>query len=102
MANEGRPECLNESCDGYLHREFLTGLKQSTAQMMRLGGLAHDAIISSEKGRVLRTSCAVGVLPSSVTGMSTRAISIENVLIDMKSECPVTTATTATIRCRQP
>lgn len=40
MANEGRPECLNESCDGHLHREFLTGLTQSTAQMMRIGGLA--------------------------------------------------------------
>ena len=40
MANEGRPECPNEACDGHLHREFLTGLKQSTAQTMRLAGLA--------------------------------------------------------------
>lgn len=40
MADEGRPECLNESCDGHLHREFLTGLTQSTARMMRLSGFA--------------------------------------------------------------
>jgi hypothetical protein len=39
MSN-GPPECPNESCDGHLHREFLTGLNQSTAQMMRLVGLA--------------------------------------------------------------
>jgi hypothetical protein len=39
MAN-GAPECPNESCDGNLHREFLTGLPQSTSQMLRLGGLA--------------------------------------------------------------
>ncbi len=40
MADQGRPECLNESCDGHLHREFLTGLTQSTARMMRVGGFA--------------------------------------------------------------
>jgi hypothetical protein len=40
MAISGKPECPNESCDGHLHREFLTGLNQSTSQMMRLGGLA--------------------------------------------------------------
>ncbi len=43
MADKGRPECLNESCDGLLHREFLTGLTQSTARMMRLAGLAFIA-----------------------------------------------------------
>ncbi len=36
----GRPTCPAAGCDGDLHREFLTGLNQSTAQMMRLGGLA--------------------------------------------------------------
>jgi len=40
MANGGTPECPNENCDGHLHREFLTGLNQSTSQVMRLGGLA--------------------------------------------------------------
>ena len=40
MASDGKPECLNESCDGNLHREFRTGLNQSTSQTMRLGGLA--------------------------------------------------------------
>ena len=40
MASEGRPHCPVEDCDGDLYREFLTGLNQSTAQMMRLGGLA--------------------------------------------------------------
>ena len=40
MASAGKPECPNESCDGNLHREFLSGLKQSTSQTMRLGGLA--------------------------------------------------------------
>jgi hypothetical protein len=39
LANEGRPGCLNASCDGHLHHEFLTGLNQSTSQMMRLGGM---------------------------------------------------------------
>ena len=36
----GAPECPRENCSGHLHREFLTGLPQSTSQMMRLGGLA--------------------------------------------------------------
>lgn len=40
MASNGRPKCPVEGCDGDLHREFLTGLTQSTAQTMRLGGLA--------------------------------------------------------------
>ncbi len=40
MASDGKPECPNESCDGHLHREFRSGLNQSTSQMMRLGGLA--------------------------------------------------------------
>jgi len=40
MASEGRTQCPVQDCDGDLHREFLTGLNQSTAQMMRLGGLA--------------------------------------------------------------
>ena len=40
MANGGVPECPNENCDGHLHREFLSGLNQSTSQTLRLGGLA--------------------------------------------------------------
>ena len=40
MASEGRPRCPAQDCDGDLYREFLTGLNQSTAQMMRIGGLA--------------------------------------------------------------
>jgi len=40
MPSEGRPRCPVEGCDGDLYREFLTGLNQSTAQMLRLGGLA--------------------------------------------------------------
>jgi len=36
----GVPECPRENCSGHLHREFLTGLPQSTSQMMRWGGLA--------------------------------------------------------------
>lgn len=36
----GPPECPNESCSGNLHREFLTGLPQSTSQTLRLIGLA--------------------------------------------------------------
>lgn len=39
MASSGRPECPNESCDGNLHREFLTGMTQSKAQTLRLAGL---------------------------------------------------------------
>lgn len=39
MAN-GAPECPKEGCTGNLHREFLTGLNQSTSQSLRLGGLA--------------------------------------------------------------
>ncbi len=39
MAIEGRPVCPREGCDGNLHHEFRTGLKQSTAQTMRLAGL---------------------------------------------------------------
>lgn len=39
MAN-GAPECPKEGCTGNLHREFLTGLNQSTSQTLRLGGLA--------------------------------------------------------------
>lgn len=38
MAN-GAPECPKEGCSGNLHREFLTGLNQSTSQTLRLGGL---------------------------------------------------------------
>ena len=40
MASARKPACPNESCDGHLHREFRTGLNQSTSQVMRLGGLA--------------------------------------------------------------
>jgi len=39
MANEV-PQCPREGCSGQLHREFLTGLPQSTSQMLRLGGWA--------------------------------------------------------------
>ena len=39
MAN-GAPDCPKEDCSGNLHREFLTGLNQSTSQTLRLGGLA--------------------------------------------------------------
>ena len=39
MAN-GAPECPKEGCSGNLHREFLTGLNQSTSEALRLGGLA--------------------------------------------------------------
>jgi hypothetical protein len=38
MAN-GAPECPKEGCSGHLHREFLTGLNQSTSQMMQLVGI---------------------------------------------------------------
>lgn len=40
MMSKGRPGCPVEGCDGDLYREFVTGLSQSTAQMMRWGGLA--------------------------------------------------------------
>jgi hypothetical protein len=40
MASDATPSCPDESCDGHLHREFLTGIPQSTAQMMRWGGVA--------------------------------------------------------------
>lgn len=40
MKDTGRPECPNDNCDGHLHREFLTGIPQSTAQMLRWGGVA--------------------------------------------------------------
>ncbi len=40
MAKDGRPRCPVEGCDGDLYHEFLTGLNQSTSQMMRIGGLA--------------------------------------------------------------
>ena len=36
----GAPECPVDGCDGNLYREFKTGLNQSTAQMMRWGGVA--------------------------------------------------------------
>lgn len=39
MAN-GAPECPKEGCSGHLHREFLTGMKQSKAQMLRMIALA--------------------------------------------------------------
>ena len=38
MNVSGRPECPVEGCDGNLHREFITGLNRSTAQMLVLGG----------------------------------------------------------------
>ena len=40
MSGGGRPECPVEGCDGHLHREFITGLNRSTAQMLALGGYA--------------------------------------------------------------
>jgi hypothetical protein len=39
MANDV-PQCPRQGCSGQLHREFLTGLPQSTSQMLRLGGWA--------------------------------------------------------------
>ena len=38
MSVSGRPECPVEGCDGNLHREFITGLNRSTAQLLALGG----------------------------------------------------------------
>ena len=40
MSIAGAPPCPKNGCDGHLHREFLSGLNQSTSQMMRLGGMA--------------------------------------------------------------
>ncbi len=40
MSVNGRPDCPVEGCDGHLHREFITGLNRSTAQMLALGGYA--------------------------------------------------------------
>jgi len=74
MANDGKPECPNETCDGHLHREFLTGIPQSTAQMMRWGGIALIAgpIVFGAPffiDNVIRVSSGIGGVIATLVGM---------------------------------
>jgi len=70
----GAPECSNENCDGHLHREFLSGLNQSTSQMMRLAGLALIAgpIVFGAPfflDYVVRRSAGVGAMIGTIVGL---------------------------------
>ena len=74
MKDSARPECPNETCAGHLHREFLTGIPQSTAQMMRWGGIA--LIVGSILfgapfliDNVIRMSSGIGGMSVTLVGM---------------------------------
>jgi len=75
MNSNARPECPNETCDGHLHREFLTGITQSTAQMMRWGGVALIVLpilfgAPFVIDNVIRMSSGIGGMVATLIGMA--------------------------------